>query len=80
MMLADGEVVTASRSENIDLFNLTMGGYGLTGAIIDLEVEMAPNRNLIPTFEELPSRDFGPAFVAAIEAGDVNMAYGSPER
>ncbi len=76
MMLADGEVVTASRTENTDLFNLTMGGYGLTGAIIDMEVEMAPNRNLIPTFEEMPSRDFAPAFVAAIEAGDVNMAYG----
>ena len=76
LMLADGEVVTASRTENADLFNLTMGGYGLTGAIIDMVVEMAPNRRLVPTFEEMPSAEFAPRFVAACEAGDVNMAYG----
>ncbi len=76
LMLADGEVVTASRTENADLFNLTMGGYGLTGAIVDMVVEMAPNRRLVPTFEEMPSGDFAPRFVEAVEAGDVNMAYG----
>lgn len=76
LLLPSGDVVTASRSENVDLFNLTMGGYGLTGAIIDMVVEMAPNRLLVPTFDLMPSRDFAPAFVAAVEEGDVNMAYG----
>ena len=76
LMLADGDVVTASRTENADLFNLTMGGYGLTGAILEMHVEMAPNRRLTPTFQEMPSRDFATAFVDAIDAGDVNMAYG----
>jgi FAD/FMN-containing dehydrogenase len=76
IMLADGEVVTASRTENADLFRTTMGGYGLTGAIIDMVVEMAPNRRLHPTFERMSSRDFAPAFVQACESGEVNMAYG----
>lgn len=76
LMLADGEVVTASRSDNADLFRLTMGGYGLTGAIIDMVVEIEPNRSLLPTFTQMPSRDFAPAFVASCEAGDVSMAYG----
>lgn len=76
LMLANGDVVTASRSENADLFNLTMGAYGLTGAVIDMVVEMEPNLRLIPSFELMPSADFAPAFVQAIEAGDVNMAYG----
>ncbi len=76
LMLADGEVVTVSRTENADLFGLTMGGYGLTGAIIDMVVEMAPNRRLVPTFEEMKSQDFAVPFVEAVEAGDVNMAYG----
>ncbi len=76
MVLPSGDVVTASRSENRELFNLTMGGYGLTGAIIDMVVEMAPNRRLIPTFQRMPTQDFAPAFVAAVEAGDVDMAYG----
>lgn len=76
MILADGEVVTASRTENADLFRLTMGGYGLTGAITDMVVEMAPNRRLVPTFQRMASRDFAQPFVEACEAGDVDMAYG----
>lgn len=76
LMLPSGDVVTASRTENTDLFNLTMGGYGLTGALIDLVVEMAPNRRLVPTFEHLSPQDFAGAFVQAAETSDVNMAYG----
>ncbi|MGR3501932.1 FAD-binding protein [Pseudaestuariivita sp.] len=76
MVLADGTLVTASRSENTELFNAAMGGYGLIGAITALEVEAAPNRNLVPTFERMPAGDFGPAFAAAVSAGDVDMAYG----
>jgi FAD/FMN-containing dehydrogenase len=76
MILADGDVVSVSRDENAELFRLAMGGYGLLGAIIDMEIEMAPNRRLVPTFERMASGEFGPAFVAACEAGDVDMAYG----
>ena len=76
LMLPDGEVVRASREENRDLFLLTMGGYGLTGAVIDMVVEMAPNRRLAPAFARMPSRDFAQAFTGACEAGDVDMAYG----
>jgi FAD/FMN-containing dehydrogenase len=76
ILLADGEVVTASRTENTELFGLTMGGYGLSGAIIDMVVEIEPNRRLQPTFESMASHDFAAAFTAACESGDVPMAYG----
>ncbi|NNE89448.1 MAG: FAD-binding oxidoreductase [Silicimonas sp.] len=76
MLRPDAELVRVSRDEFADLFTLTMGGYGLTGAILELEVEMVPNRRLTPTFQKMPSREFAPFFVGAIEAGDVNMAYG----
>lgn len=76
MVRPDGEVVRCSRTENAPLFFLAMGGYGLTGAIIEMEVEAAPNLNLEPTFQEMPSRDFAKFFQGAIENGDVNMAYG----
>lgn len=33
MVLPDGELVTCSRTENVDLFGMTMGGYGLTEII-----------------------------------------------
>ena len=75
MMLADGSLVTASRSENADLFGAAMGGYGLIGLITELEVEAVPNQLLEPTFETMPASDFAAAFVATAK-GEVPMAYG----
>ncbi|MEP2263147.1 MAG: FAD-binding protein, partial [Paracoccaceae bacterium] len=76
MLRPDAELLRVSRDEFADLFTLTMGGFGLTGAILELEVEMVANVRLKPTFQKMQSREFAPFFVGAIEAGDVNMAYG----
>lgn len=76
MVRPDGELVRCSRTENAPLFFATMGGYGLTGAIVEIEVEAEKNLNLTPTYQKMPSRDFAKFFIGAIEAGDVNMAYG----
>lgn len=76
-MLADGTILTCSRSENAELFGLVMGGYGYFGIILELEVDMVPNLLLKPSFEEMPAEEFAKKFVAAID-GDtgVKMAYG----
>ena len=77
LMLEDGQLVTCSRKENTDLFNMTMGGYGLTGIIIELDVEMVPNARLQPKYERMPGKDFGPRFMAALKADPkIQMAYG----
>jgi len=76
MLMHDGEHVTCSRDENADLFNLTMGGYGLTGLITEMNVEMVPNARLLPTFVEMPGRDFGLKFVEALKDPTVQMGYG----
>lgn len=77
LMLADGEIVECSRTQNAELFNATMGGYGLTGIIIDLVVDMVPNARLNPKYELMPAEKFGERFVAALK-GDpkIQMAYG----
>ncbi len=75
MLLADGSLVTASRTENADLFAAAMGGYGLIGLITELEVEAAANQLLEPAFRTLPAADFAAAFVAAAD-GTIPMAYG----
>lgn len=75
MLLADGSLVTASRTENADLFAAAMGGYGLIGLITELEVEAVPNALLAPTFRTMPVADFASAFVATA-SGEVPMAYG----
>ena len=76
MVLPDGELITCSREQNADIFGMTMGGYGLTGAVTAMEVDMAPNRRLVPSFEEMPAEQFGTRFIEAIGQGGVNMAYG----
>jgi FAD/FMN-containing dehydrogenase len=77
MLMADGNHVTCSRTENADLFSFAMGGYGLFGIITELEVDMVPNANLEPTFETMPGEEFGEAFLKKIrENPDIQMAYG----
>lgn len=77
MLLPGGELVACSRQENPELFNLSMGGYGLFGVIVELEIEIVPNRNLAPTYEHVSGEDLGLRFIEALKADDtIEMAYG----
>lgn len=46
LMRADGSIVTCSREENRELFSLVLGGYGLFGIILDVQLEVVPNVRL----------------------------------
>ncbi|RPI07477.1 MAG: FAD-binding oxidoreductase [Zetaproteobacteria bacterium] len=46
LMLADGSVVRCSRTENSELFSLTLGGYGLFGIILEADLRVVPNVRL----------------------------------
>jgi len=76
LMLADGSVVTCSRQENPELFRHAMGGYGLFGVILDLDVEMVPNLLMQPSLELVEGNDFAPKFLSVCHDPAVNMAYG----
>jgi len=77
MVLADGTLVQCSRTENAELFALAMGGYGLFGIIVDLDVEMTPNLLLEPRFERMTPEKFAQAFTHAIDTdASLAMAYG----
>lgn len=76
MILPDGSVVTCSRDENEALFDLAMGGYGLVGILLDLEVQAVPNQRLVPRFEEMSASSFASAFQLAVLDPEVTMAYG----
>jgi len=43
LMHADGSIVSASRTENPDLFRLVIGGYGLFGIILDVDLALVDN-------------------------------------
>ena len=73
VMLADGSVVQVSRTENERLFHHVVGGYGLFGVILDVDLEIVDNvvyqseRRVIPyrefpdllEKEILPDRSYG---------------------
>ncbi|MCV9965167.1 FAD-binding oxidoreductase [Pararhizobium sp. BT-229] len=77
MLLADGTHVTCSRTENVELFQHAMGGYGLFGVITELELDMVANGRLEPRFERVAGADLGKRFAQMLDAdGSVQMAYG----
>lgn len=76
LLTADGQLVRCSREVEPDLFALAMGGYGLLGIIVDLEVETAPNVRLKPSYEKTAAAGFGPRFAKALHEPGVVMGYG----
>ena len=76
LMLANGEIVECSREKNAELFRLAMGGYGLVGIILDLDVAMVKNLSLQRTAVMVAPEEFGEKFVKAVRDSKNLMAYG----
>ena len=75
VMLADGNVLTVSPTENADLFRLIVGGYGLFGVILSAELEVVPNDIYASGRELIATRDL-PARLATILADpNVGLTY-----
>lgn len=77
ILLASGEVRRCSRTENQELFSLALGGYGLFGVILEVELRVVPN-----DFYEAEAHKVEPADYVAeyhrltVGKSDVGMAYG----
>jgi len=77
LMKADGSVVNCSRTENEELFSLTIGGYGLFGIVLDAQLDAVPNSFLNLKQKVLPTSKFSEYFMAAVRNDPtVRMAYG----
>lgn len=76
VLLADGQLVTCSPTKDAELFGLAMGGYGLFGILLKMEVAMVPNVSVTPRFAAMSSAAFAKSFVGAVHSPDVAMAYG----
>ena len=44
LLTTEGEILTCSRVQNTDLFHLVIGGFGLFGVILDVELDLTENR------------------------------------
>jgi FAD/FMN-containing dehydrogenase len=77
VMLSDGSVVAASRTQNADLFRHVLGGYGLFGVILDADLDVVANEMYDRKTVYMNYRDFPSYYRANIEHSDpVGLVYG----
>ncbi|HYT90702.1 MAG TPA: FAD-binding oxidoreductase [Gemmataceae bacterium] len=77
LMKADGTVVRCTRTENDELFRLVLGGYGLFGIILDVELLVVPNERYRLESYIMASKDYVEAFRTIVDpATDIGMVYG----
>ena len=68
MVLADGSIVTTSRTERPELFNAALGGYGAVGVIAEATLSLAENVRVRREDEEMPITRYGAWFREHIRA------------
>ena len=77
VMLADGSVQTVSATQNKELFDLVVGGYGLFGVIVEAELAIADNLVYQTGRRVLDYKDFPALFSGEIEKDtSVALMYG----
>jgi FAD/FMN-containing dehydrogenase len=75
VMLADGQVVTASREENADLFRHVVGGYGLFGVILTAVLDIVPNDIYRSERQLIDYRAFPATFARIAADPRVGLSY-----
>ncbi len=77
LLTANGTIVVCSRTENKELFSLSLGGYGLFGIILDVQLRVVPNAFYRAQAHRLKSRDYAQFYAELLrDRQDVGMAYG----
>ena len=71
--LSTGEIVTASRKKNSDLFFAAIGGYGLLGVILEAEIELTKNLPLIKNTKQIDIKNYAKALKK--EANELALHY-----
>jgi decaprenylphospho-beta-D-ribofuranose 2-oxidase len=74
LMLATGEIIRCSREENSDLFWATVGGMGLTGVIVEVELRLRPVESAYFNGEVIRARNIDAA-IEAFERTDSQYGY-----
>ena len=74
LMLASGEIWRCSREENPDLFWATVGGMGLTGVIVEVEIRLRPVESAYFNGELIRAPNIDAA-IEAFERTDSEFGY-----
>ena len=77
IVTADGKIVRCSRTENRELFSLALGGYGLFGIILDVDLHVIPNEFYRTEFHRIKPADYARAYDEIVQNNpDVGLAFG----
>jgi len=77
VMLSNGEIQTASPTQNVELFKSVLGGYGLFGVILDVDLEIVDNEMYQWTRDFMNYKDFPEYYKKNIEDNDqIGLLYG----
>jgi FAD/FMN-containing dehydrogenase len=75
LMLADGNIKRCSRAENHELFRLAIGGYGLFGVILDVQLKVVPNAMYRSQHQVVSLDEFQDTWDAFAGQDKVEMLY-----
>ncbi|WP_417392815.1 FAD-binding oxidoreductase [Gimesia sp.] len=75
LMGADGNILNCSRTENAELFSLALGGYGLFGLILDVNLRVVPNERYRLEQKIVPVEQALSTFDEMIEDSNVAMTF-----
>jgi FAD/FMN-containing dehydrogenase len=77
IMLSSGEIVQASRTENAELFSHALGGYGLFGVILDVDLDIVDNEMYSREISYMDFAQYPDYYKANVEKNDgVGLVYG----
>ncbi len=77
IMLSNGEIKTASPTENSELFRSALGGYGLMGVILDVDLSVVDNEMYVWKTNYLDYKEFTDYYQKNVEGNPkIGLAYG----
>jgi FAD/FMN-containing dehydrogenase len=77
IMLASGEIKSASPAENPELFRNALGGYGLMGVILDVDLDVVDNEMYVWKTHYLDYKEFADYYQKNVEGNPkIGLAYG----
>lgn len=77
LVTAAGTILRCSRTENAELFSAVLGGYGLFGIILDVDLRVVRNELYRPELHETKPANYAQLYQQLAENNpDVGLAYG----
>jgi len=77
ILLANGEIKNCSPTENTELFQHALGGYGLMGILLDVDLEVADNEMYVWKTHYMDYKDFAAYYQKNVDNNPrFGLAYG----